>query len=30
VNFHDVRRRHRSENFSVPARFPFEGVLAGA
>lgn len=30
VKAHDVRLRHRSENFSVPARLPVEGVLAGA
>jgi len=29
VKAHDVRLRHKSENFSVPARFPVEGVLAG-
>ena len=30
VNDHEVRRRHRSLNFSVPARFPVDGVFAGA
>jgi hypothetical protein len=30
VKPHEVRLRHRSENFSVPARLPFEGVFAGA
>jgi hypothetical protein len=29
VKAHVVRLRHNSENFSVPARLPFEGVLAG-
>ena len=30
VNFHVGRILHRDENFSVPAFFPVEGVLAGA
>jgi hypothetical protein len=30
VKAHVVRLRHNSENFSVPARLPFDGVLAGA
>jgi hypothetical protein len=30
VNFHELRLRQSSLNFSVPARFPVEGVLAGA
>ena len=30
VKAHEVRLRHRAENFSVPAFLPFDGVLAGA
>ena len=29
VKAHVERLRHNAENFSVPARLPFDGVLAG-